>query len=158
MHCDASGVSIRSVLSQKCKPVAFFSEKLNEMKRKYSTYDKEFYAIVRSLEHLRHYLISKEFILYSDHKALKYINGQHKLNTRHAKWVEFLQAFSFFIKHKAGVLNSVADALSIKHFLLSTMQVKVLDFDTFKYLYVDDPRFRKIWRKSKMELFNNFRS
>ncbi|XP_048133303.1 disease resistance protein L6-like [Rhodamnia argentea] len=100
VHCDATDVGIRGVPSQKNKPVAFFGEKLNEAKRRCSTYDKEFYAKVRSLEHWRHYLISKEFILYSDHEALKYIYGQHKLNVRHAKWVEFLRVFSFSIKHK----------------------------------------------------------
>ena len=88
MECDASGVGIGAVLSQEKRPVAFFSEKLNEAKRKYSTYDKEFYAIVRALEHWRHYLVVAEFILHSDHEALKFIQGQHKLNPRHAKWVE----------------------------------------------------------------------
>lgn len=69
------------------------------MKRaaKYSTYDKEFYTIVRSLEYWRHYLLVNEFILYSDHEALKYVQGQQKLNPCHAKWVEFLQAYSFVI-------------------------------------------------------------
>jgi len=58
-----------------------------------STYDKEFYALVRALDHLSHYLRPKQFVLYSDYEALKYLNGQHKLNPRHAKWVEFLQSF-----------------------------------------------------------------
>ncbi|GKD60381.1 reverse transcriptase domain-containing protein, partial [Tanacetum coccineum] len=91
VKCDASGVGIDSVLSQNQRPIAFFSEKLNETRRKYSTYDKEFYAIVYSLDTWRHYLLSNEFVLFSDHEALKFINGQHKLKPHHAKWVEFIQ-------------------------------------------------------------------
>ncbi|CAM8960386.1 unnamed protein product [Rhodiola kirilowii] len=155
-HCDASNVGVGGVLSQKNKPVAFFSEKLNDVRTKYSTYDKEFYAIVRCLEYWRHYLISKEFILYSDHEALKYINGQHKLKPRHAKWVEFLQAFSFSIKHKAGALNTVADALSRRHSLISTMRVQVTGFDAFKEMYGDDADFSEIWQKCEFHPFQQF--
>jgi len=87
---DAFGVGIGGVLTQEGKPLAFFSEKLCDSRKKYSTYDKEFYAIVRCLEHWNHYMIASEFILHSDHKALKYIQGQNRLNSRHARWVEFL--------------------------------------------------------------------
>jgi len=85
VECDASGVGIGAVLSQETRPIAYFSDKLNETKRKYSTYHKEFYAIVRALEHWRHYLVGGVYVLHFDHEALKYIQGQHKLNPRHAK-------------------------------------------------------------------------
>ena len=54
------------------------------------------------------------------------------LNRRHATWVEFLQAYNFTIKYKAGLQNVVADALSRKHSLLSSIEVRVIEFETFK--------------------------
>ena len=95
--CDASGVGIGGVLSQEGHPVAYFSEKLNDAKLKYSTYDKEFYAVVQTLRHWRHYLLHQEFVLYSDHEALRYLHSQKKLNLRHIRWIEFLQAYTFVL-------------------------------------------------------------
>ncbi|GJT45861.1 reverse transcriptase domain-containing protein [Tanacetum coccineum] len=95
VECDASGVGIGGVLSQNQRPIAFFSEKLNDARRKYSTYDKEFYAIVRSLDTWRHYLLFNEFVMFSNHEVLKFINGQHKLKSRHAKWILVLGFDSF---------------------------------------------------------------
>ena len=54
----------------------------------------------------------KEFFVYTDNHALSFLNRQEKLNHRHMKWIEFLQAYTFIIKHKKGVRNKVADAIS----------------------------------------------
>ena len=146
VECVASHMGIDTVLSQEGKPISFFSEKLGKSKQKYSTYDKEFYAIYRALYHWSQYLLCKPFVLYFDHEALKFINHRHKLNKRHAMWVEFLQAYSFTIKHKAGVQNVVLDALSRMHALLTYLHVKKIRFDIVKELYCDDEDFGDIWK------------
>jgi len=82
---DASHFGIGGVLSQQGHPVAYFSEKLNEARRHYSTYDLELYTLVQSIKHWRHYLIHREFLLFSGHDSLHHLNAQKKLNARHAR-------------------------------------------------------------------------
>jgi ribonuclease HI len=91
---------------------------LNDTKRKYSTYDKEFYAIIQALKKWRHYLVPKEFVLYSDNQALQFIIRQEKLNQIHPKWKDFMKKFTFFIKHISGNANKVVDALSRRCLIL----------------------------------------
>ena len=74
--------------------IAYFSEKLNGSSLNYPSYDKELYALVRSLQTWQHYLLPKEFVIHSDHESLKYLKCQGKLNKRRAKWVEFFRTVS----------------------------------------------------------------
>jgi hypothetical protein len=80
----------------------YFSEKLSGAALNYPTYDKELYALVRALETWQHYLWPKEFVIHTDHESLKHLKGQHKLNKRHARWVEFIETFPYVIRYKQG--------------------------------------------------------
>ena len=145
LHCDASKTGIGAVLSQKHRPIAYFSEKIAGARFRYSTYDIEFYAIIQAVKHWRHYLFHKEFVLYTDHDALKHLSTQDKVSARHASWIAYLQQFSFVIKHTSGASNRVADALSRKHSLLSVLHTSVPGFSSFSDLYSSDPFFGPIW-------------
>ena len=59
VRCDASGFSIGAILSQDDRSITYFSEKMNEVKIKYSTYDKEFYVVIQAFKKWRHYLVPK---------------------------------------------------------------------------------------------------
>jgi len=149
---DASIIGIRAVLSQKGRPVAFYSEKLSEARQKWSTYELELYAVFGALKVWEHYLVQREFILFSDHQALRFINSQSNVNRMHARWVSFIQRFTFTLKHKSGQLNKVADALSRKVSLLITMRAEVIGFKCLKDLYADDEDFRATWSKCQQGL------
>ncbi|XP_040942305.1 uncharacterized protein [Gossypium hirsutum] len=151
-----SCVGIGAVLMQDGRPVAYFSEKLNGAVLNYPTYDKEMYALIRALETWQHYLWPKEFVIHSDHEALKHINGQAKLNKRHAKWVEYLESFPYIIKYKKGKENIVADALSRRYTLLSYLDSKLLGFAFLKELYNDDVDFGDIYKSCENKAVDKF--
>ena len=146
VECDASGIGIGAVLMQDSKPIAYFSEKLNGAALNYSTYDKELYALKRTLENWQHYLWPREFVIHSDHESLKFLKSQGKLNRRHARWLEFIETFPYVIKHKQGKENVVADALSRRYSLITSMHAKILGFEMLKSMYENDIDFSDIWK------------
>jgi hypothetical protein len=81
--------------------------------------------------------------LYSDNQALQFITMQEKLNQWHAKWLEFMQNFTFVIKHIARNANKVVDALSRRCLILQEFQVKTLGFEHHKDMYCDDTNFKE---------------
>jgi len=83
--------------------------------------------------------VSEEFIIHNDHESLTYLKGQHKLNKRHAKWMEFLEQFQYVIKYKKNKTNIVVDALSRRHVLISKLGTQIPGFDNIIELYKQDP-------------------
>ena len=94
--------------------ICYESRKLKEHEKNYATHDLELAAIVHALKMWRHYLMGRRFELRIDHCGLKYLFDQPSLNTRQARWLNFLCEFDFEIKHIKGKENKVADALSMK--------------------------------------------
>jgi len=109
-------------------------------------------VIVQGLHYWRYYLLSQEFVVYSDHKAFKYLNSQKKLSLRNGMWVEFLQDYTYVLKHKAGVKNRVVDALNSRHALLSVMSIEVIGFEKIKGTNESCPDFENIFTVLKDSL------
>ena len=107
--------------------------------------------MVQALCYWFYYLLSQEFVIYSDHEALCYINSQKKLNHKHGYWVEYLQAYSFGLKHKSRMKNKAADTLSRRVYLLSVMTVKVTGFERLKKKNESCLEFKEIYITLKDE-------
>ena len=119
VETDASGYACGATLEQwqdednAWHPIAFLSEGMTETERNYDIYDRELMAIVRALEHWRHYLIGlDEFEIYSDHKNLEYWKTAKNLTRRQARWSLFLAEFHFKIVPKSGKTMGKPDAMS----------------------------------------------
>ena len=66
---DALGIRVRAVLMQAEKTITYFSEKFGGATLNYLTYDKKLYALIRALKMRWHYLLSKEFMIHTDHES-----------------------------------------------------------------------------------------
>jgi hypothetical protein len=82
---------------------------------------------------------------------LKHIRGQAKLNKCHAKWVEFIETFSYIIKHKKGKENIIADALSRCYTMLSQLDHKFFGLESIKELYATDVDFQDAYENCREE-------
>ena len=117
LQTDASDRAVGAVLSQVNEigeehPVGYFSRKLLPREERYSTIEKECLAIKRGVEAFSVYLVGRDFVIQTDHRALQWLNSLKDSNSRLTRWSLTLQAYSFSVRHRPGTTNSNADALS----------------------------------------------
>ncbi|XP_075157777.1 uncharacterized protein LOC142231040 [Haematobia irritans] len=114
---DASDVALDGVLQQRTtegwKPLSFYSKKLSDTQKKYSTYDRELLAAYSVVKYYRHMLEGRQFIIFTDHKTLTFAFRQNldKATPRQFRHLDYLAQFSTDIRHISGSENIVADAL-----------------------------------------------
>lgn len=112
VETDACETGIGVVLLQKEHPLAFVSKALGPRNRGLSTYEKEYMAILLSVEQWRSYLQHNEFIIRTDHASLAHLTDQRLHTPWQHKVFTKLMGLQYRIVYKKGVDNRVADALS----------------------------------------------
>ena len=116
LDTDASDYGIGGVLSQiegnEERVIGYASRSLTKLERRYSTTRKELLAIVAFIQHFRHYLYGKSFIIRTDHNALKWLKSFKEPQGQVARWIELLAEFNFVVQHRPGTKHGNADGLS----------------------------------------------
>ncbi|GFV78523.1 retrovirus-related Pol polyprotein from transposon 17.6 [Trichonephila clavipes] len=114
---DASDNGIGAVRQQLehgvWKPLSFFSRKLTDAQKRYSTYDRELLAAY-SVKYFKHFLEGRSFTIITDHKSLIYAFRQklYKATSRQQRHLEYIAQFTVDVQHVPGKDNIIVDALS----------------------------------------------
>ena len=119
LFTDASHCAVGSVLSQvqngRERVIAYASHVLTAAERRWSTYDRELWAIVWSIRHFRHYLACSPFTIVTDHKplvGLRKLPVHNDRTGRRSRWALELDPYEWLIIHRDGARHANADALS----------------------------------------------
>ena len=117
LQTDASDNGISGVLYQIDAQgnhflISIVTRLLKSAEINYTVTEKELLAIIFSIFKFNSYLMGREFIIITDHKALEFLNRARFLNFRLIRWSLFLQCYSFTVKYCPGRDNVVADFFS----------------------------------------------
>ena len=114
LQTNVSQVGVGAVLSQGDDdyPIAYYSQKLLDREKRYSTIEQECLAIVLRIKAFQVHLIGKPFILQTDHRALQWIQRCRDKNARLMRWSLMLRPYNFTVQHRKGSHNGNADVLS----------------------------------------------
>lgn len=120
IYTDASEVGIGAVLGyytdkniDTFTPIATLSKKLKDYEVRWTTPRKELFAVVKAVVRWEEFLLGREFIIFTDHKALTHqLTALDKIPRVLQVWANILSKFSFKVLHVDGDENVFADKLS----------------------------------------------
>lgn len=109
IYTDASKYQLGGVITQKGRPLAFYSRKLTDAQTRYTTTERELLSIVETLKEFRTILLGQKLKVYTDHQNLTYTDLK---TDRVLRWRLLLEEYGADIHYIKGVTNIVADILS----------------------------------------------
>jgi hypothetical protein len=111
VYTDASSRQLGAVITQKNRPIAFFSRKLSEAQQRYSVTEQELLSMIETLKEFRGILWGQKIKIYTDHQNLMR-DALGLTSNRVYRWRLLLEEFGPEIVYIKGIHNTVADAIS----------------------------------------------
>ena len=117
IYTDASDYAIGACLAQRDdklveRPVSFFSKKLTDTQKRWSTIEKEAFAVIAILHRLDVIVFGFHILLYTDHNPLTYLVNCLPKSAKLTRWALALQRYDITVLHRSGKDNSNVDSLS----------------------------------------------
>ena len=92
--------------------VAYASGKWTECQSRYTTTEHGLLAVLKAVTRFRWLVLGSEFVIVTDHQALKWLWRLKDPSGRLARWIMELSQYNFKVQHRPGVDIPHADALS----------------------------------------------
>jgi hypothetical protein len=118
LRCDSSDYAVGCSLGQldECGtelPIAYASQKLTDVQKRWSVLEREAYACIWSLNKFRSLILFSKIHLFSDHRPLSFLTkATSGNNSKLIRWSLALQEFNLDFNYTPGKSNVVADMAS----------------------------------------------
>ena len=115
---DASNIGLGAILAQydpndkRDHAISYIGKLLSKPQKNYSVMERECLAVIWAVRQFRSYIYGQEFIILTDHSALRWLFSQKEPIGRIARWITAMMEHSFKVIHRSGEKHSNADALS----------------------------------------------
>ena len=139
LHTDASDKAIGAILTQdqngQERVIAYLSHQLSSTQRRWAAIEREAYAVVYALDHLKCYLWGADFQIFTDHKPLTSLFRAEIRNTKIQRWAIQISEFGAPILYRKGKHNIRADMLS----RIASVQIKQEPIERVEPPVEEDP-------------------
>ena len=108
----AVGAHLFQVIDGMVHPVCYYSKRLDVHQRRYSTIEKEAFALLSATRAFNVYFGSQAVVVYTDHSPLQFLHKVANYNQKLLRWSLELQQYNICIRHRAGKNNILPDILS----------------------------------------------
>ena len=107
LYTDASNNGVGAVLAQEDgegreRVISYASKAFSGSEKSWTTTEKEAYAVVWALQYFHPYVYGRKVVIYTDHKALKWLKNIKHPNGKLARWILKLEEYDYTIEHKSG--------------------------------------------------------
>lgn len=109
---DASSYALGAVLEQEGRVASYASKTLTPTERRYNVTELKSYSIVFAVENWRHFLTSRAFTVFSDHRALAGELRKKSQSSRLMRYKLRLSEYDFEVIYRKEKDNGNADSLS----------------------------------------------
>lgn len=110
----AIGAALYQLVDTVPKPISFFSKKLTDTQKTYSTYDRELLGIYLAIHQFKHIIDGHSVTVFTDHKPIvsAFISKNSAKSDKQQRQLSFISEYVHSVQHIKGYNNVVADCLS----------------------------------------------